>query len=144
MIELTIDASEITGFATAMTAAPGVLQSEMTTAASGLLATGMGYAQDNAPIDIGTLRGSIRIIDAASPSGGSYGTDLEYAWMREEGGTIVPRNARFLVFEWQGHLVSAKRVTQTGTKYMQRSADQLEPLVEPAYGKAVERTLETL
>ena len=144
MITLTVDASEITGFATAMAAAPGVLQSEMTTAASGLLATGMGYAQDNAPVKISTLRGSVHIIDAASPSGGSYGTDLEYAWMREEGGTIVPRNARFLAFEWQGKLVFARKVTQTGTKYMQRSADQLEPLMILAYGEAVERTLAVL
>lgn len=144
MITLTVDASEITGFATAMAAAPGVLQSEMTTAASGLLVTGMGFAQDDAPMKIGTLRGSVHIIDAASPSGGSYGTDLEYAWMREEGGTIVPRNASVLRFEIGGQVIYAKRVTQTGTKYMQRSAEQLEPLVEPAYEKAVERTMAAL
>lgn len=143
-MDITIDFSEVTNFGTAMSAAAGQLQSELTVANQGLLATGMGYAQDNAPVKIGTLRGSVHIIDAASPSGGSYGTDLEYAWMREEGGTIVPRNARFLAFEWQGKLVFARKVTQTGTKYMQRSADQLEPLMIPAYGEAVERTLAVL
>ena len=143
-MDITIDISEVTNFGTAMSAAAGQLQSELTVANQGLLATGMGYAQDNAPVKISTLRGSVHIIDAASPSGGSYGTDLEYAWMREEGGTIVPRNASVLRFEIGGQVIYAKRVTQTGTKYMQRSADQLEPLMIPAYGEAVERTMAAL
>lgn len=143
-MEITIDTSEITAFGAAMSAAPGVLQSEMTTANQALLVEGVGLAQEFAPVLDGTLRGSIHILDGPGPEGGSYGTDLVYAWQREEGGTIVPRNARFLVFEWQGKLIFAKKVTQSGSHYMQKSMDALEPLVLPAYEKAVDRTLASL
>ena len=143
-MEIRIDASEITQFGTAMAAAPGTLQSEMTMANTGLLVEGVGLAQEYAPVQDGTLRGSIHILDGPSATGGSYGTSLEYAWMREEGGTIVPRNARFLVFEWQGRLVFAKKVTQSGSHYMQKSVDALRAKVLPAYEKAVDRVLGSL
>ena len=143
-MQLTIDASEVTRFGAALAAAAGTLQGEMTKANAGLLAEGVGLAQEAAPVQDGTLRGSIAIIDGPSATGGSYGTSLEYAWQREEGGTIVPRNAKVLVFEWNGQLVFAKSVTQSGSHYMQTSLEQLEPKALPAYEAAVDRTLATL
>lgn len=143
-MEITIDTSEITGFGTAMGAAAGLLESEMEAANAGLLVEGVGLAQEYAPVLDGTLRGSITIIDGPSAAGGSYGTSLEYAWQREEGGTIVPRNASVLVFEIDGETIFAKSVTQEGSHYMQQSVDALEPKVLPAYEAAVDRVLGSL
>lgn len=119
---------------------------ELQTANAALLTEGVGLAQEYAPVgETGVLRGSIHIIDGASAAGGSYGIEgLEYAWQREEGGTIYPRNGKYLVFEWKGELIFAKKVTQSGSHYMQKSVDQLEPKVIPAYEKAVERVLSSL
>ena len=143
-MDITIDAAEIAGFADAMAAAPGTLQSEMEKASGAVLAEGVGYAQEYAPKDTGALAGSIAIIDGPHATGGSYGTSMEYAWMREEGGTIVPRNRQFLRFEIGGRIVFARKVTQSGSHYMQRSMESLEPRVLPAYQGAVDRTMESL
>ena len=144
-MEITVDVAEIEGFAEAMAAAPGVLQAEMTEASDDLLTRGQGYARDNAPKgETLALSDSIVILDGPNASGGAYGSDLIYAWQREEGGTIVPKKGQFLVFEIGGRLVFARSVTQEGSHYMQDSADQLEPEVEPRYGEAVERALETI
>lgn len=143
-MQITVDVSEIEGFAEAMAAAPGVLQAEMTEASDDLLTRGQGYARDNAPRKSDALADSIVIIDGPNASGGAYGSDLIYAWMREEGGTIVPKKGQFLVFEIGGRLVFARSVTQEGSHYMQDSADQLEPEVEPRYGEAIDRTLEAI
>lgn len=143
-MEIRIDASEITAFGDAMAAAPGRLESEFETTAGALLAEGVGFAQEAAPVQDGTLRGSIAIIDGPSAAGGSYGTSLEYAWQREEGGTILPRNGKYLVFEIDGETIFATSVTQEGSHYVQKSVDALEPLVIPAYEKAVDRVMESL
>jgi hypothetical protein len=143
-MDIRIDFSEVTAFAAAMAAAPGRLADEMETANAALLVEGVGLAQEFAPVLDGTLRGSIAIIDGPDASGGSYGSSLEYAWQREEGGTILPRNGRYLVFEIDGETIFATSVTQDGSHYMQQSADALEPLVLPAYEKAVDRVMESL
>lgn len=144
-MDIRIDASDITQFGAAMAAAPGTLQTELTTANTALLVEGVGLAQEYAPVKDGTLRGQIHIIDGPNASGGSYGIEgSDYAWQREEGGTIVPRSAKFLVFEWQGKLVFAKKVTQSGSHYMQQSVDALRAKVVPAYEKAVERVFASL
>ena len=143
-MDIRIDASEITNFGTAMAAATGRLESELTTANAALLAEGVGYAQENAPVQDGALQGSIAIIDGPSAAGGSYGTSMEYAWQREEGGTIYPRNGKYLVFEIDGETIFATSVTQSGSHYMSKSVDQMEPKVLPAYEKAVERVMDSL
>lgn len=140
-MEIRIDASELLGFAEAMAQAPGALRAEMTNANAVLLHEGIGYAQEEVPRDSGNLAGSIRVLDGPNAEGGAYGSDLVYAWQREEGGTIYPRNGKFLVFEVDGELVFARSVTQTGSHYMQKSKDRLEPRVEPVYQLAVDRVL---
>ena len=137
-MEITIDAAELIGFADAMAQAPGRLDAEMQTARDVVLTEGVGYAAENAPIDTGALAGSITIL-SRDGWGGTYGTNLVYAWMREEGGTI--HGNPFLVFEWNGRLIFARQVTQEGSHYMAKSAEQLEGRVEPIYGAAVERVL---
>lgn len=136
-----IDASEVFGFAEAMNAAPGQLDREMTSAGQAALLEGVGLAQEYAPVDEGALRSSIGII-AMSGWGGSYGTSIAYAWMREEGGTITGNP--WLVFQVNGNWVKVRSVTQTGSHYMQRSADAFEPRVDRIYGMAVDRVLGAL
>ena len=141
MLEITIDVSEIVGFGDALAASTGMLTAEMTRASAELLTEGVGYAQEYAPVRDGDLRASIHITDGPHASGGAYGTSIEYAYMREYGGTIVPRNARMLAFEVDGRLVFAHKVTQSGSHYMERSRDSLEPRVLPAYEAAIDRVM---
>ncbi len=133
-----IDASELFGFAQAMSASSGQLDREMTRAGQAALLEGVGLAQEYAPADEGTLRGSIGIINQSS-WGGAYGTSLVYAWQREEGGTITGNP--WLVFQVHGQWVKVRSVTQTGSHYMQRSADALAPRLDRIYGMAVDRVL---
>lgn len=138
-MQITIDAAEVIAFAGNATNAAGILNAEMTAASAAALAEGVGYAQGFAPVDTRALAGSIGIISGPSASGGAYGTSLVYAWMREEGGTITGNP--WLVFQVNGRWVKVRSVTQSGSKYMERSAEQLEPRLDAIYGMAVERAL---
>lgn len=140
---LTVDAGELTGFANAMKAAPGMLQSGLRAATQGLVATGVAMAQDNAPRMDGVLANSIQPISSGMDGlSGEFGTSLVYAWQREMGGTIYPKKGKYLVFTGRdGQLVFARSVTQSGSFYMQRTANQLRPLVFITYAQAVDRVL---
>lgn len=140
-MQITVDASEVIAFAGNAANAAAVLDAELTAASAAALAEGVGYALDNAPVDTGALAGSIGIIEGPTKAGGSYGTNLVYAWMREEGGTIYGNP--WLVFQVNGQWVKVRSVTQSGTQYMARSAQQLEPRLDAIYGMAVERALES-
>lgn len=140
-MDLRIDVSELVGFAEAMAQAPDVLQQEMEMSSMVALHEGIGYAQEETPRDSGDLAGSIRILDGPGAEGGSYGSSLVYAWQREKGGTIYPRNGKYLVFEIDGQLIFARSVTQTGSHYMEKSRQRLEPRIEPIYQLAIDRTL---
>lgn len=140
-MEFVIDARELVQFADAMAQSPEVLNTELEASAYVVLHEGIGYAQEFVPRDEGNLAASIVILEEASASGGSYGSELDYAWQREEGGTIYPRNGQFLVFEVGGQLVFARKVTQEGSHYMQQSMDAMEPRVVPIYQLAIDRTL---
>lgn len=145
-MDIEIDFSEVTLFAEAMAEAPDRLAKELTDTADALLVEGVGFAQEKAPVgDTGNLRASIRILDGPGAGGGSYGSSLEYAWQREEGGKIVARNAPMLAWEKpEGQWHFAHEVYQEGDHYMQHSVDQLEPLVDPAYEEAVGRVMDSL
>lgn len=140
-MDLRIDASDLLGFADAMAQAPDTLAQEMRTSSQVALHEGVGYAQEAAPRDSGNLAGSIRVLDGPSDKGGAYGSSLVYAWQREEGGTIYPRNGKYLVFEIDGQLVFARSVTQTGSHYMEKSRQRLEGRMTPIYQLAIDRTL---
>lgn len=140
-MEITIDAAELIGFADAMAQAPGLLDAEMQAARDAALTEGVGYAQEFAPIDTGALAGSITILTREG-WGGSWGTNLVYAWQREEGGPI--EGNPYLVFEIDGRLIFARRVVQEGSHYMQRSVEAMEGRVGDIYGRGVDRVLASL
>ncbi len=138
-MEIDIDASEIIGFGDAMAQVPGALDREMTSAGGALLAEGVSLAQGFAPVKEGTLRASIGIT-GRSGWGGSYGTSLVYAAMREYGGTIYGNP--WLVFPGRdGGLVFVRSVTQTGTRYMGRSLDALRPRARAAFAAGLQRAM---
>lgn len=148
-MELVVDASEVTLFGEALELAPREMHEAVSDAVQGLLVEGVGYAQEYAPVKDGTLRASIQILEGVSASiggdsiSGSYGSTLEYAWQREEGGTITARNAPYLVFFWEekGIWVATKSVTQSGSHYMQSSFELLQVLADDAFEAAVDRAL---
>lgn len=141
-----VDLTQLTGWNDAVQKAPAELHREMLVDTRVALMEGVTLAKENAPFRDGDLRGDIRIIEAphmgAGGYTGTYGTDLEYAAQREYGGTIVPRNAKFLVWEGEdGELVFAKSVFQTGSFFIKRSADQLKGKVVRIYQGGVNRAL---
>jgi hypothetical protein len=143
-MDFTIDASEVTAFAGRLGGVQSVIAQAVADGTNALLVEGVGLAQEAAPVDEGTLRGSIAIIRAASagdPSG-EYGTSLVYAWMREEGGTITGNP--WLVFQVDGRWVKVRSVTQSGSHYMAQSVAGLEGRVDAVYGAALDRALGAL
>jgi len=146
-MEFSIDASELTLFGEALQLAPKEMHDAVSDAIDGLLSEGVGYAREYAPVDTGALKNSIQIIQgvAAGIGGdslsGSYGTTMEYAWQREEGGTITARNAPYLVFQINGQWVKVKSVYQEGSHYMQNSFELVQVLADDAFEAAVDRAL---
>lgn len=148
-MEIRLDASELLQFGEAMEQSLDVLQRELKDSSEEALHEGVGYAQEFVPRGDGILAGDIRVLEGPSPEGGEYGTDLVYAWQREEGGTIYPRNGQFLRFQMADAVtpdnpegwVFARKVTQEGSHYMQKSLEALEPRIEPIYQMAIDRTL---
>jgi hypothetical protein len=141
-MDVWVDSADLDPFAAAMAAAPALLDREMQVSRDAALLEGIGYAVDFAPVgETGSLAGSIHVL-SQDGWGGRYGTDLIYAWQREEGGTIYGNP--YLVFEWNGRLIFARQVTQEGDHYMQKSADALEPRLDAIYGRGVERVLASL
>ncbi len=136
---IVIDASEITGFASAMGRAPGAIEDGLNQAASVAVVEGIGLAQGNAPVQDGPLRASIGIIEPPSTSGGSFGTSMIYAAQREFGGTITGNP--WLVFQIDGQWVKVRSVTQTGSFYMRDAAAELQPRLPAIYANAVGREL---
>lgn len=140
MSGIVFDASEVIRFGGNMAGINSAFQQEMRTAAAITITEGIGMAQANAPVDQGFLRGSIGVIEPPSVSGGSFGTSVIYAWMREKGGTITGNP--WLVFRGKnGGWVRVRSVTQTGTHYMERAANELRPRAEAVYAAAIERVL---
>lgn len=140
-MQIFVDVSDVRAFGEAMIASPDEFDGRLTWTNYEALREGIGYAQEVVPVLQGNLRESIRVIDQPTAEGGSYGTDLVYAWQREVGGTIYPRNSPYLVFEIDGRLIFAKSVTQEGSHYMSASRDLLEPRLPEIYGSAIDAML---
>lgn len=141
MVDLFVDTSEIDGFAAKMAGVE--VGNELADAVNATAQRGVGYAVEFAPKLTGTLAGTIGMTKSASAGDltAEYAAGTEYAFMREYGGTIVARNAPYLVFEIDGRLIFTKSVTQTGTHYMGRSRDAIEPLLTQALSDALARAL---
>jgi hypothetical protein len=85
----------------------------------------------------GFLQGKVTMMDPAEGQ-------LPYAWMREEGGTIVPRpENRLGLLVWEdletGEKVFAKRVVQEGSHYMRGSAEAKRKDVKDAMAQMAPR-----
>lgn len=141
-MELVIDAQEIASLASHSAAAPGIIRDELTTSLNAAAAEGVGLAADFAPVDVGTLQGSITILE---PAHGDteiivvYGSNLIYAAQREWGGIIRARNGRYLVFEINGVTFFVEQVQQEGSHYMEQSMESLGPRLPAIIGAAIER-----
>lgn len=141
---INIDASEIFDFSGNMSRAGQMFEGELADTNLAVLHRGIDYAKEYAPRDEGNLAADIRILEGPTAQGGAYGTDMVYAWQREEGGTIYPRNGKFLVFEVDGELVFARKVTQSGTQYMARSAEMMRSELDGFYTRLLRRILEAI
>lgn len=141
-MDLRFDASDFGEFGDQMGNAGAAMPLEMTMAMGAAGAEGIALAQGFAPVDEGALRASIHLTFGPTMERVAYGTGLVYAWMREKGGTIVGNP--WLVFQVAGRWVKVRQVTQTGTHYMQRSAEALKPKLREIFGGAVRRALGSL
>ena len=93
------------------------------------------HARVNAPWRTGDLARNIRVVTAATaPVTVVVRTDLPYSWMRERGGDIPARRAKYLRWvNYSGQLRFAKQVTQTGTHYMKRAHEETWRTIPPAF-----------
>lgn len=147
MIE--IDTSQIANYATVMAAKPKLLQSALKKGLDGLLGYGVQTARGFAPHKSGSLAAAIKVLQPVSVGAvitGSYGVrkteDMPYPFMREYGGTIVPKKGQFLKFPGRnGGWIFVRSVTQTGTRYMNRSFDIVRPRLYTVAAAAVARVL---
>lgn len=148
-MDIRLDASEIFAFGEVMQLAPNTLQRELKDSTLVALHEGIGYAQEQVPREDGILAADIRVLEGPDPDGGSYGTDLIYANQREYGGTILPRNKKYLAFQMADAVtpdnpegwVFATKVTQEGSFFMKKSYEDLEPRIVPIFQLAIDRTL---
>lgn len=92
--------------------------------------------QTNVPVATGALMedANMKIVDFTPGEGIVGGVSMmkdgvqkPYAWMREKGGTIVPKPENPTGSLWfmgdEGHLVRVKSVTQSGSFYMENSLE---------------------
>ena len=101
-------------------------------------------AKTNAPYHSGKLAGNIRSVEIG-PGMLAVRTDLPYSWMRERGGTIVPKRASLLHwFDYGGGEHFASSVTQTGTHYMQRAYEETRLAIPVIYLRTLLAQIEAL
>jgi hypothetical protein len=142
--------SNAAAWAAAFRQAPEAMRNELRRTTNALVAEGIGLAQENAPVDIGQLKASIVVVQAATISGdgvtGSYGSrGVIYARIQELGGTITPKRGQWLVFQTKnGQWVKVRSVTITGTHYIEKSRASLRPRAREAYAMAVNRALASI
>ena len=129
-------------FSTALNASPAVINRELLTANQVIIAEGIALGQDNAPRLDGVLADSIQPIGAVTAAGGEFGTSVIYANQREYGGTIMGNP--WLVFQVNGRWVKVRSVTQSGSFYMKRTFDELQPFAMIAWDRALERVWDAL
>lgn len=101
-----------------------------------------GKAVQYAPYKSGTLRRSITTRVTARKQG-IIGINLVYARQREFGGTIVPRNAKALVFKVNGHWVRTQRVVQKGKPYFKPAYDETLKAASEIIQKELDRIIKT-
>lgn len=132
-------------FAAVMARASSLVITEMEHTVDRLTLVGESQAKKKVPVDTGHLRRSIASRPATNAGGvvtGSWGTATIYAKQVEFGGTIRARNAPYLVFMGKdGHLVSVKSVTQSGTPYMMPSKTHVERLMPGEFKRMMQRIL---
>jgi hypothetical protein len=144
-----IDASEIAHYAETMREKPKVLQASLKKGLDGLLGYGVQVARGFAPRVTGALHAAIKVtrpVTLGATITGEYAAvksaAAPHVYMREFGGTIVPKRAKYLVFPGRnGGLVFAKSVTQTGVHYFSRSVEVIKPRFQGVVAAAVARAM---
>ncbi|MBA4541976.1 HK97 gp10 family phage protein [Thermoactinomyces daqus] len=94
-----------------------------------VLAYGVAQAKKNAPVKTGHLRRSIFNLSPVRPTGTRYGSAVVYARIQELGGTIKPKNKKYLRFVVDDKVVYARKVNIKGKHYLKRSADETQKRV---------------
>lgn len=110
-----------------------------------IMKEGIKIAKSLAPKDEFKLTNNIRLMSQVYDFGATMGTDLVYSWMKEEGGTITAKRAKWLVFQTKdGNWVRVKQVTQTGHFFMRDAAVQMEAIAEREYNKIADEMIRQL
>lgn len=138
-MEIRFSAPDFGEFGNKMSRASVALPREMQTALGEAGEAGIALAQGFAPVDKGDLRDSIVLTFGPTMEKVAYGTGLIYAWMREKGGVIVGNP--WLVFQVAGRWVKVHQVNQSGSHYMQKSANALRPKLRGFFATAVRRAM---
>jgi len=91
----------------------------------------------------GRLRSSIthEVRDVGGAVELVVGTNVVYARIHEFGGVILPKRARFLVFEVGGKKVFARKVTIPRRPYFEPALDESAPKMAKTFGEELERRL---
>lgn len=135
----TINAQDFYDFALAANLSWGKYKTNMTTANTIIRAKGIEMSRTFAPHDQGPLRASIKPIGGVDEDSAEFGTDLIYAWQREEGGTI--EGNPYLVFQVKGRWVKVRSVYQEGSHYMAKTMVPLRPFALYQWGIAIDKML---
>jgi hypothetical protein len=135
-MSISVELGDIGDFNRRMRQAPQIIREEMTKGVNTAVRAGQQRAQHLVGVKTGFLRGQIISQPTTFAGGtvtGSYGTNVKYARMHEEGTgphVITATNKRALSFTYQGKRVVVRRVNHPGTKgrfYMRGSREWLEP-----------------
>lgn len=145
LLDLKFDYSEVEQFTSGMVRASSLTKRGMVRANVEVMKQGLKIAKSLAPKDEFKLTNNIRLMDQVTERGGRIGTDLVYSWMKEEGGVIRVKRAKWLVFQNRdGRWVRVKQVTQEGFFYMAGAHEQMESIAEREYNKLIDQMVSAI
>jgi hypothetical protein len=140
MLSIDFDYAELEQLSDGFVRASSLTKRGMVKANVEIMKQGIKIAKSLAPKDEFKLTNNIRLISQVTESGGVMGTDLVYSWMKEEGGVIRAKRAKWLVFQARdGRWVRTKQVTQVGHFFMRDAYEQMEAIAEREYNKLVDQ-----
>lgn len=95
-------------------------------------------AKEKVPKLTGNLARSIHtnVTTTTNQAAAEIGTDAEYAAQVEFGGTIYPKNGKYLVFTINGKKIFAKKVTQRARPYLRPAFDEKKDAALKEVGEA--------
>ncbi len=148
MTDLTFQFDDAHEFSAKLSAATGVVETEMVAATNRLTLQGERYAKQFAPVKTGHLRRSIAAEPATFGGGtvtGRYGTATPYARYVEYGRGPVVARGRALRLVIGGRVIFAKRVGPArGRFFMRASLNALRPRIAPEFRGALSRIIASI